>query len=445
MRGPIKIKRNKFMRNSGALKYHRGSSVNWLFLNDDEIQAARKVIAEAGANSTVDSLGLGQPVEIISNLLFPGTSTLHSELRYVIFVPSILYAIYNNGGAANTHGLLKKKEAELIPALLASGIKQGIIGRTKGEMLKYRPSTTYWTAVNTYQTLGEDPLDREYLLRSLTLSSLRNHENDDGESIEEEQSYFSPDPDFEKIALPLFKNVKKIEWPEKLSFDLKKAEAGFLINKLEQHHSNSLYVHLLKLSSQKLSSFNSLFDISKTSVKLDNLREHARLYSYFAMGVTYAYRWALCDHLVGEFKDPSVIEEWKTYRDRNGAHFEHWLKKVSWLKSASIENLETAYIFAKGVANERLFDSKSKEFANTCISELRSRSTAASKLNTLKPLLRDRENFLKGNRSKFKDLSVTIPSNIKPKEDSKFELYMYDYRWPWGKDNSLSINKGLRG
>ena len=131
------------------------SQVNWLFLREEDIRTARQVIAAAGPESTVDVLGLGGPVEKISDLLFPGTSTLHTQLRYVIFVPAILYAMQEMGGVPDPFGFLKRKEAELIDSLLRGGIKAGVIGRTRGEALKYWPSMTYWSAIQAYGALGE--------------------------------------------------------------------------------------------------------------------------------------------------------------------------------------------------------------------------------------------------------------------------------------------------
>ena len=42
---------------------------------------------------TVDELGVGVVRDTFSDLLFPGTSTLHSRGRYVLFIPWIYQAI----------------------------------------------------------------------------------------------------------------------------------------------------------------------------------------------------------------------------------------------------------------------------------------------------------------------------------------------------------------
>ena len=74
------------------------SSINWITFDTKDVQKAREMLKELGPDSTVDSIGLGLPFEEISNILFPATSTLHTRLRYQIFVPGIMYKMGRQWG-----------------------------------------------------------------------------------------------------------------------------------------------------------------------------------------------------------------------------------------------------------------------------------------------------------------------------------------------------------
>ncbi|UUT36597.1 DUF6361 family protein [Microbacterium elymi] len=47
---------------------------------------------------TVDELGIGAVRDALSDILFPGTSVLHTRLRYVLFIPWLLRRAADDGG-----------------------------------------------------------------------------------------------------------------------------------------------------------------------------------------------------------------------------------------------------------------------------------------------------------------------------------------------------------
>lgn len=425
---------------SSALK----SQVSWLTLTQDDIRQAKQIIAMAGPESTVDVLGLGTPVEFISDLLFPGTSTLHTEFRYVIFVSAILYAMKENGGADDPFGLLKRKENELIKSLQKSGLKEGVIGRTRGIDLKYWPSMTYWTAVNTFKSLGPNYYDRAQLLERLQKKSHLRIVSDDGEQADHYQISFVGNDDFAPIARAIFTDFKKITWPEKVDFKLSRAEAKYLKSKIEESYPDSMYVDLLKLPPSKLEKTNSLFEVGKIRSELRDLITECENYSRLSAGATYAYRWALCDHVVKERK-LSTKDEWVGYRKRNSELFNEWYSKCTDLKGWKIEQLTSAIVKAFPSANRNLnlFDRSTEKFCNEISQIIFGKGFIHSRLTNAGKLARDREEKLKGNRSRFRDASIEIPDNVKALPETTVGTILYTYRWEWGKDNAFRILEGL--
>ena len=64
-------------------------SLTWLDFTADDRTRMRRVLDLFTDQGTVDELGLGTLRDVISDALFPGTSSIHTRLRYMLFVPWI--------------------------------------------------------------------------------------------------------------------------------------------------------------------------------------------------------------------------------------------------------------------------------------------------------------------------------------------------------------------
>jgi hypothetical protein len=421
------------------------SQVNWLYLSQEDMRKAREIIAAAGPDSTVDVLGLGNPAEKISDLLFPGTSTLHTELRYVIFTPAILYAMKEKGGVPDPFGMLKRKEAELIISLQKGGETTGVIGRTRGEELRYWPSITYWTAFNAFETLGSGYYDRGQVLEKLSSSMDIELVSDDGDATVVRDEAFVSDPEYRAIALSLFKDIKDIRWPDKMDFKLKKKEADFLKKRLHTKYPRSLYIELLNLGISRLKAQESLFDLKPESKDLAALLKQAERYSLFAMGATLAYRWELCRDRADTSKSPKVKDDWKHFMEKNEELYLEWREHAGRLKNWNVDDLSesVAKAFSENLKSFSLMDDKLTTFCRNVHTAMFEEKLDQDKLKKLGRLARDREENMKGNRSRFRDRSIAVPENVRPSNDVQKERYLYTYRWFWGKANALAILEGL--
>jgi hypothetical protein len=104
-----------------------------------------------------DELGIGQVRDAFSDLLFPGTSTLHTRARYLIIVPWCFQkAEGRDAGGARQQAQVEKNERIVVGHLKQAGVTDGLIGRLVGAAVKTLPSSIYWTALATYGIrLGE--------------------------------------------------------------------------------------------------------------------------------------------------------------------------------------------------------------------------------------------------------------------------------------------------
>jgi Family of unknown function (DUF6361) len=66
------------------------STFGWLDADNEQRRRMLEVVDLFKEEGTVDELGIGSMRDAIADVLFPGTSVLHTRLRYVLFIPWLL-------------------------------------------------------------------------------------------------------------------------------------------------------------------------------------------------------------------------------------------------------------------------------------------------------------------------------------------------------------------
>src|SRR5207253_7869617 len=77
------------------------SSLGWIDFDEAERDRAQRIMALFQERESRDELGLGAIRDSIADHLFPGTSTIQTRLRYMLFVPWLLRLIEDRHGAPN--------------------------------------------------------------------------------------------------------------------------------------------------------------------------------------------------------------------------------------------------------------------------------------------------------------------------------------------------------
>jgi hypothetical protein len=110
----------------------------------------QEVIELFRERDTVDELGIGSVRDAFSNVLFPGTSVLHSRARYLLFIPWIYLDLERQRvSSAQVAARARRDEIRLIHALIEGGEGEGsgVIGSVARERLKQLPSYAYWNGL----------------------------------------------------------------------------------------------------------------------------------------------------------------------------------------------------------------------------------------------------------------------------------------------------------
>lgn len=131
--------------------------------------------------ATLDVLGLGSVRDAFSGMLHPGTSYIHTRLRYFMFLPWIFQRIERDQVApGDFFQRLRRDEALLIDRLRHLGPGEGVIGYQAGRNLKRMPSSIYWGGLGDWG-LRRLPLSLgEYAQRAAALGRYRAARDDDG-------------------------------------------------------------------------------------------------------------------------------------------------------------------------------------------------------------------------------------------------------------------------
>ena len=105
------------------------ATLTWLDLTASDRDRMRQVLDFFKEQGTVDEMGLGSLRDALSEDLFPGTSTIQTRLRYVLFVPWLYRQFEARRTAASiVPTQLRKAELDLIGPLLENGRSKGVIG-----------------------------------------------------------------------------------------------------------------------------------------------------------------------------------------------------------------------------------------------------------------------------------------------------------------------------
>ena len=159
------------------------SSISWIDFSEQDRRKMMEVVALFKQRDTRDELGLGSIRDTFANLFFPGTTTLQTRARYILFVPW-LYLDYERKRVPSSRiaQRLRRDEIKLIHALKAAG-EEGVIGQVSGANLQRFPSSIYWNGLRQWGILRYSGSQGQYH-RSVDRFHRRQPERtDDGEPI----------------------------------------------------------------------------------------------------------------------------------------------------------------------------------------------------------------------------------------------------------------------
>ena len=135
--------------------------LGWVDYSREERETIKELLKVLGESGSLDELGVGIVRDSISDLLYPGTSVLHTRAKYYILIPELFKKAMKSGftTGAEVRNLINTDQDKIARALRRAvdeetGTKAaGIIGGRSDRGVKMKPTRIYWNALRTTEIL----------------------------------------------------------------------------------------------------------------------------------------------------------------------------------------------------------------------------------------------------------------------------------------------------
>lgn len=360
------------------------SSLAWIDFDEAERQRAQRIMALFQEKESRDELGLGAIRDSIADHLFPGTSTIQTRLRYMLFIPWILRGLEGRDGtAAQLSAEGRAREIRLSDALKAGGETSGVIGRDAGARIQRLPTSVYWAGLGAWG-IRQFPGSRETYYAALpTLRARRKRSEVEAEGFENLQlgSWHPQMPPPPEDLL------------ETTSFALTGEEAQFIRDRLVAAANGSLLTWLASQTENGECSY--IWEhpaLGDFPAKARRLVEHAEIFSAAIHGASLLYNLQLAELRQNE--------EWiERYRGRMA----QWVAELDEgrLAAWSLTEFWRDIVHPTHSVRPALV-----RFVQDWVTLVRADAAGLSASPEARALVRDRERRLKTSQSRFTNHAV---------------------------------------
>ena len=267
------------------------SVIGWLDQSEEHQRKMREVIDLFSERDSRDELGIGVVRDALSDLLFPGLSTIQTRARYFLLIPwTYLELERRRVPAAHMADQARSVQTKLIYALENGGERSGVIGIEAREKLKRLPDTVYWAGLGTFGVrhyrgqLADYHRGIERFYRQANEAS--GHE---GEELTGGQRPHNWD-----LAVP----GPPDEWLRECTLSLQPEESDYLRQKMVTAGPDTLLAHLLRraeaVPADIVHPWDALDASSASSALLERV-EYARWFSEVISGAALLYNLLLAE------------------------------------------------------------------------------------------------------------------------------------------------------
>jgi hypothetical protein len=213
------------------------SAIGWIDFDEVERQRAQRLMQLFTEQDTRDELGLGAIRDSIADHLFPGTSTVQTRLRYMLFIPWIFSGLTARSDPREVGEQVRADQIRLRDALVAGKQDNGVIGVNAGAKLKRLPASVYWSGLHAWG-IRRFPGSIEAYAASLPTWSkavAKDHAEDDYGADRTQATPWHP-------RLP----KAPTDLLQFATFDLSDEEAAFILDRLVDSNPDSLLAFLAR-------------------------------------------------------------------------------------------------------------------------------------------------------------------------------------------------------
>lgn len=378
------------------------ATLTWLDLTSGDRSRMRRILDMWNEPGTIDEMGLATLRDGFSEALFPGTSTIQTRLRYVLFVPWI----YKRLEAAKTRSADvaaagRRAETALIHPLRDSN-EGGIIGARAGASLARLPSSVYWYALVRWGVFQHDRSRAWFHSNFGRLAAQRLS-----------AAVAADDPGVIDLHRPSWHArlpTPPDGFPAGISFSLTHEEAEFVEGRIEERCAGTLLAHLAAAVGRVVEGPPWVQPAARNaSPEVRELVELARRFSLHVEGVPLLYNLLLAERrhrLHGSDEDEARIDSYR-------GEISKWTKEEA---EESAFNPERLWIFAAGRRvrvpgrQQRFVESWSARIGEI-VGATHGGSGRVADDPQLRSLVAARERALKGPRSRLDNMARLMDWN----------------------------------
>lgn len=360
------------------------SSLAWIDFDEAERQRMQRIMAFFKERESRDELGLGSIRDSVSDHLFPGTSTIQTRLRYMLFIPWLFRTLEQlNSSPSQLKTEARTLEIRLVEALKAGGEIQGVIGRDAGAKLQRLPSSVYWAGLDAWGIrLFPGSIDSYFT----TLKRRR------AQRVSDELEASTGSANYQRMWAKTLPPAPS-KMLDSTTFRLTKDEAGFLVDRLVSQHPSSLLTHLARNSPH--AECNYVWEHPQRSdfpVEAQHLVHHAAMFSEVMHSASLLYNLQLSelrerDDWISYYREQ--IEAWANAIDTRA--IQNWSLTDFWKTiEHPVHNIRPA---------TRRFVAQWLEQVTTGVARIDASAEARS-------LVQERERRLKTTQSRFANRAV---------------------------------------
>ena len=399
------------------------ATLTWIDLTAGDRDRMRRVLDLFNEQGTLDEMGLGSLRDALSDTLFPGTSYIHTRLRYVLFIPWIYQRLeHRRTRATDVARAARRAEVDLIAPLEENPDSEGIIGVRARHTLARLPSSVYWSALTRWGIFIREQSQGWYHAHFDTLVDGRGTTGraDDPGVVWSSEPHWHP-----RLPQP------PGSFPGEASFGLTVEEADFLRGRLEERCAGTLLAWLARRGSDRPA--KQLWDDPAALSAPAGIRadlELAKRFSLHVEGMPLLYNLIVAEHrreVLDEEGDESSIEQYR-------AGLAEWAAR----EAAEDYRFEPDTLWELVVRRGRRIPSPQRSFIETWsrrIAELAPDGVADDA--RLRTLVADRELRLKGPRARLASRSRLMDWS------PGVGIGRMDFRWVRVRQLLTDLHRGL--
>jgi hypothetical protein len=403
------------------------SAFAWLDYSARERRTMLEVVDLFRERGTVDELGLGTIRDAFADRLFPGTSTLQSRTRYWLFIPWLYQRLEaDKVRSADADGQARRRQAELVTALVNGGESEGVIGIEAKDKVLRPPSFVYWAGLSRYGlflhpwSIARYHASLDGFYRS---AGNRRTEGDEPELIDAGSRNWH-------AGLPM----APASLTERTTFQLTRPEAEYLRERLITRSEGSMLAWALQHPAT-LDDVHAPWQhprVDETPPPLRQVVDVGERFSLLMYGAVLVYNTALAELAASRGQPRSMLVD--EYR----VAYRTWAEERIAPRLDELRAWDRSELWAVVAELIRGPVTRTRDFAERWMTTLLADPTRALDLPDVRSLIASREQVMKGRLARLQNPAALERWN------GRSGVYELTYRWSQGRTVLRDIASGLR-